>query len=453
MSSQIKGGGRAVLSDECQESIISLLMDLDEENQQGDTTQSASSLSSKSKHRQQQEKRRFVKKLVERYERHRLTKQYNSTNNTALADGNNRATTTSSNVAVNRASSQSTISNNTSAQQTQIATGNVRLEISDAVFKSEDVDADCDKTKKKDKKKSSSRHHQSKSSSSSKSSLPFQCSTKKVMVLPRSTSIADLCQQAKAKLRIKSKAPLTRAFIVQESATSSSSCILFDLQTDLSGISDGTTVYVTSTTTEMSNQADDRDNANLKNEPQDEIAEDQPEVDPLEQVKKAYAAMDAPRHTMKGQEATNGLPIVDSAMIAKWAANRAKLPVSACKSEILDVVHSHPVVVLSGATGSGKSTQIPQFLLEQSSLTAQQRPYIVVTQPRRVAAMSLAQRVAEEMGSPPPGAKGSSVGYIVRLDRRVAEGTCRIIYCTIGVLLRMLVCPKSAARLVCHRCR
>ena len=69
--------------------------------------------------------------------------------------------------------------------------------------------------------------------------------------------------------------------------------------------------------------------------------------------------------------------------------------------------------------------------------------HILVTQPRRVAAISLAQRVADEMESPSPGDSGSDVGYNVRLDRRVSE-TAKIVYCTVGILLRMLVCPKEA---------
>ena len=67
---------------------------------------------------------------------------------------------------------------------------------------------------------------------------------------------------------------------------------------------------------------------------------------------------------------------------------------------------------------------------------------IVVTQPRRVAATALAHRVSTEMLCPEPGKKGSKVGYVVRLDRAVSEST-KIVYCTVGILLRMLVCPQE----------
>ena len=64
---------------------------------------------------------------------------------------------------------------------------------------------------------------------------------------------------------------------------------------------------------------------------------------------------------------------------------------------------------------------------------------IVVTQPRRVAATALAQRVAREMKSPPPGQPDSLVGHHVQLDRAVWDDTARIVYCTVGILVRRLV--------------
>lgn len=67
---------------------------------------------------------------------------------------------------------------------------------------------------------------------------------------------------------------------------------------------------------------------------------------------------------------------------------------------------------------------------------------IIVTQPRRVAAMSLAKRVADERNCPLPGRKGSEVGYNVRLSRAICKDT-KITYCTVGVLLRMIVNPME----------
>jgi HrpA-like RNA helicase len=100
------------------------------------------------------------------------------------------------------------------------------------------------------------------------------------------------------------------------------------------------------------------------------------------------------------------------------------------RRKILNQINSHEVTVLSGQTGSGKSTRVPQFILEDDDddNNNDHHPYIVVTQPHRVAAISLATRVAEEMDSPAPGETGSLVGYIVRLDRRMKEDSCRIVY-------------------------
>jgi HrpA-like RNA helicase len=67
----------------------------------------------------------------------------------------------------------------------------------------------------------------------------------------------------------------------------------------------------------------------------------------------------------------------------------------------------------------------------------------MVTEPRRIAAVSLAHRVAEKRGCPPPGAVGSSAGYMVRNNRRGHLPSCQIIYMTIGMLLKMLVSDRG----------
>ena len=69
----------------------------------------------------------------------------------------------------------------------------------------------------------------------------------------------------------------------------------------------------------------------------------------------------------------------------------------------------------------------------------------MVTEPQRIAAVSLTHRVAEERGCPPPGAAGSSVGYMVCNDRWGHLPSCQIIYMTIGILLKMLVSDRGGA--------
>lgn len=89
-------------------------------------------------------------------------------------------------------------------------------------------------------------------------------------------------------------------------------------------------------------------------------------------------------------------------------------------------------MILSGETGSGKSTQVPQFLEQSHGKT-------VVTQPRRVAAISLAKRVADEMGTPcGSSSPASKVGYSVRFDESTSPST-RIKFVTEGMLLQEML--------------
>lgn len=106
--------------------------------------------------------------------------------------------------------------------------------------------------------------------------------------------------------------------------------------------------------------------------------------------------------------------------------SRAMLPAFSHEQEIVEKIKTHSTVIISGATGSGKTTQIPQFLYEAGFKG------IGVTQPRRVAAVSMARRVATEMGS-----EGSKVGYQIRFESNVKSAT-QIKFMTDGVLLREL---------------
>ncbi len=111
---------------------------------------------------------------------------------------------------------------------------------------------------------------------------------------------------------------------------------------------------------------------------------------------------------------------------------RQRLPVWAYRGELAKAIRESAVVIVAGATGSGKSTQVPQFILDDDDGRGQ-TPRVWVTQPRRVSAVSLAGRVAAERGE----RVGASVGYKIRLESQASERT-QITYCTVGVLLRLL---------------
>ena len=105
-----------------------------------------------------------------------------------------------------------------------------------------------------------------------------------------------------------------------------------------------------------------------------------------------------------------------------------ELPVSAFRSEILKALRVHPVVIVSGDTGSGKTTQLPKMALEAGRGVRGRR--IAVTQPRRLAAVTMATRVASELGE----TVGGLVGYQHRFARQVSRET-RVKFLTDGVLL------------------
>ncbi len=104
-----------------------------------------------------------------------------------------------------------------------------------------------------------------------------------------------------------------------------------------------------------------------------------------------------------------------------------ELPISARVKDIAVAIDAHPVVIVAGATGSGKTTQLPKIALAMGRGLERQ---IGVTQPRRIAATSVAARVASELGSP----LGTDVGYQVRFDDHTSPSTY-VKFMTDGILL------------------
>ncbi|KAF7113227.1 hypothetical protein RHSIM_RhsimUnG0148700 [Rhododendron simsii] len=128
---------------------------------------------------------------------------------------------------------------------------------------------------------------------------------------------------------------------------------------------------------------------------------------------------------------------MEKSAFEKLQEGRKTLPIYAYRDELLQAVEDHQVLVIVGETGSGKTTQIPQYLHEAGYT---KRGKIGCTQPRRVAAMSVAARVSQEMGVK----LGHEVGYSIRFEDCTSEKTL-VKYMTDGMLLReFLVEPNLA---------
>ncbi|XP_020533292.1 DExH-box ATP-dependent RNA helicase DExH7, chloroplastic isoform X2 [Jatropha curcas] len=124
---------------------------------------------------------------------------------------------------------------------------------------------------------------------------------------------------------------------------------------------------------------------------------------------------------------------------------RNALPIAGLKDDILQMLNENNFLVVCGETGSGKTTQVPQFILDDMIESGRGGECsIICTQPRRIAAISVAERVADERCEPSPGSNGSLVGYQVRLDSARNEKT-KLLFCTTGILLRRLVGDRNLA--------
>ncbi|CAB4257231.1 similar to Saccharomyces cerevisiae YGL120C PRP43 RNA helicase in the DEAH-box family [Maudiozyma barnettii] len=122
---------------------------------------------------------------------------------------------------------------------------------------------------------------------------------------------------------------------------------------------------------------------------------------------------------------------------------RRDLPVHAQRAEFLRIYQENQIMVFVGETGSGKTTQIPQFVLFDE-MPHLENTQVACTQPRRVAAMSVAQRVAEEMDVK----LGEEVGYSIRFENKTSNKTI-LKYMTDGMLLREAMEDHDLSRYSC----
>ncbi|KOC64378.1 putative ATP-dependent RNA helicase kurz [Habropoda laboriosa] len=133
--------------------------------------------------------------------------------------------------------------------------------------------------------------------------------------------------------------------------------------------------------------------------------------------------------SLKSQESIEKKPAVFVTLQRKpeIQSARMKLPVVAEEQVIVEAINENPVVIITGETGSGKTTQVPQFLYEAGYA---QEKLIGITEPRRVAAISMSKRVAEEMNL-----TEKEVSYLIRFEGNVGPET-KVKFMTDGVLLK-----------------
>ncbi|XP_069362923.1 dosage compensation regulator mle isoform X3 [Maniola hyperantus] len=125
----------------------------------------------------------------------------------------------------------------------------------------------------------------------------------------------------------------------------------------------------------------------------------------------------------------------NSQLYQESVREREHLPVYAMRSQIMEAINENPVIIIRGNTGCGKTTQVCQFILDDYIASGQGAwANICVTQPRRISAVSVAERVAAERCEE----LGNSVGYSVRFESVLPRPYGSIMFCTVGVLLRKL---------------
>ncbi|KAF3575649.1 hypothetical protein DY000_02034867 [Brassica cretica] len=119
---------------------------------------------------------------------------------------------------------------------------------------------------------------------------------------------------------------------------------------------------------------------------------------------------------------------------------RSRLPITSFRDAITSAVESNQVILISGETGCGKTTQVPQYLLDHMWASKRETCKIVCTQPRRISAMSVSERISCERGE----SIGHNIGYKVRLQSKGGRHSS-VVFCTNGILLRVLVGKGSGS--------
>ncbi|KAL4468705.1 hypothetical protein ABPG74_005208 [Tetrahymena malaccensis] len=145
------------------------------------------------------------------------------------------------------------------------------------------------------------------------------------------------------------------------------------------------------------------------------------------------------KNTVKQQVSVERNKNGNQGLFSKLQKERKNLPIFKHRQGLLDKIKSNQISVIAGETGCGKTTQIPQYLIEEG---LNKNRMIAVTQPRRVAAITIAQRVAQEMNT----TVGNKVGYSVRFEEAVDKNNTKLLYMTDGMLLRETIVDPNLSR-------
>mmetsp|Transcript_14160 Transcript_14160/g.34361 ORF Transcript_14160/g.34361 Transcript_14160/m.34361 type:complete len:1240 (+) Transcript_14160:58-3777(+) len=123
-----------------------------------------------------------------------------------------------------------------------------------------------------------------------------------------------------------------------------------------------------------------------------------------------------------------------------WSV-RQRLPAYQMEDEVVATIKHNQIVVIAGDTGCGKTTQVPQLVLDDLILNGKgASANIIVTQPRRISAIGVSERIADERCEK----VGESCGYSIKLEKKMSNRT-RLLLCTTGILLRRLQCDPDLA--------
>nr|XP_044993371.1 putative ATP-dependent RNA helicase DHX57 isoform X2 [Jaculus jaculus] len=192
--------------------------------------------------------------------------------------------------------------------------------------------------------------------------------------------------------------------------------------------------FLSSQIPEVEEMSDPEEEAGGDEGPAPVLVENESYANPKKKIDKRSDWQAKPLHAENGKICKQFRMKQASGHFHSILQERRSLPAWEERETILKLLSKHQVVVISGMTGCGKTTQIPQFILDDSLNGPPEKvANIICTQPRRISAISVAERVAKERAE----RVGLTVGYQIRLES-VKSSATRLLYCTTGVLLRRL---------------